>query len=330
MVKKWDFESDAVGWLNWELGAAWLIWDAHEVVRLEVLFALPAIGDEGVVTPGGAEVEAGEVGGEGRAGMVRRQPVVAEEHRRFIGAVAGHTADFVGRGITRHVKGFRHRQVADAGLSREIPPAHPDGMARDAFFVVKQVSVRHLHFGAFEDVVHGAMFGAHALGTGVEEGGVGKALTKQSGDALDVPAGVHGAEGAEVEEHGEAFHPLQPVDPFVHAAGELLEADAKAAVAVQSAGAEPVAVAIRSVVEDGVVFVIAHDGVGVAAFDHGAHEVEDFTDLGAAVDVVAQEDDFPAVRMAKAAAVGLVAEMVEEGEKLGVLAVDIANEIKAG
>ena len=76
--------------------------------------------------------------------------------------------------------------------------------------------------------------------------------------------------------------------------------------------------------------MVAHDGVGVAAFDHGAHEVEDFADLGAAVDVVAQEDDFPAVRMTKAAAVGLVAEMVEEGEKLGVLAVDIANEIKAG
>ncbi len=93
---------------------------------------------------------------------------------------------------------------------------------------------------------------------------------------------------------------------------------------------EETALTIRFGEEDGVVFVVAHDGVGVTAFDHGAHEEEDLADGRASVDVVAKEDDLAAFGVAKVATVGLVAEMVEEGEKLGVLAVDIADEIKAG
>ncbi len=76
--------------------------------------------------------------------------------------------------------------------------------------------------------------------------------------------------------------------------------------------------------------MVAHDGEGVAAFDHGADEVEDLSDLGAAVDVVAKEDDFSAVRMAETVAVPLIAEVLEEGEKLVVLAVDVADEVERG
>ncbi len=285
--KKWIFEADAFGWPNWELGTAWLIWDAHEVIRLEVLFAVPAVGDEGVVSTSSTEVEAGDVGSQRCAGVVRWQPIVTAEHWGLIGAVAGHATDFVVLSVPRHVEGLRKGEMADAGPFGEVPPAYPNGMALDAFFVVKQVSFWHLHFGAFEDVFHGAMLGAHALGTGVEKSRVGEALADETGNAFEVPAGVHGAEGAEVEEEGEVFHPVQPVGPFAHVLRELIEADAEAAVAVQSAWAEPVAVAIRSVVEDGVVFVIAHDGEGVAAFDHGAHKVEDLADGGTAVNVVA-------------------------------------------
>ncbi len=178
------------------------------MIQLEMLFALPAIGDEGVVTPCGAEVEAGEVGGERYAGVVWGKPVVTEEHGRFMRWVAGHAADFVVLSVPGHVEGLRKGEMADAGLCGEVPPAHPDGMALDAFFVVKKVSIRHLHFGAFEDVFHGAMLGAQLACAGVEEGGIGKALTDEAGNTLQIPAGVDGAKTAEVEEEGEVFHPL--------------------------------------------------------------------------------------------------------------------------
>ncbi len=107
MVEKLDFESDAVGWPNWVLGLAWLIWDAHELIRLEVLFAVPAIADEGVVSTSGAEVEAGDVGSQGCAGVVRWQPIVTAEHWGLIGSVAGHATDFVGQCFSWEIEGFR-------------------------------------------------------------------------------------------------------------------------------------------------------------------------------------------------------------------------------
>ncbi len=300
---------------------------ADKIIGNEVAFAVPAIGNEGVVTPCGAEVEAGEVGGKRCAGMVVRQPVVAEEDRRFVGAVAGNSADFVVLSVPRHVEGLRKGEMADAGPFGEVPPAHPNGMALDAFFVVKQVSIRHLHFGAFEDVFDSSMLWSHGTATGAKEIGVPEALANEAGDALDVPTGVNGTEGTEVEEHREEFHPLQPVCPFVHAASKLIEGGS---VGPNIAGAvllEETALTIRFGEEDGVVFVVAHNGEGIAAFDHGAHKVEDFPYLGATVDVVAQEEDFAALWVSETVALGLVAEMVEEGEKLGVLTVNVADQV---
>lgn len=89
-------------------------------------FSLPAVSDEGMVSTGGTEVQSGDVGCQGGAGVVRRQPVMTAEHWRLIGSVAGHAPDFVGQGVSWGVKGFRQRELADAGLSREIPPANSD------------------------------------------------------------------------------------------------------------------------------------------------------------------------------------------------------------
>ncbi len=221
--KKRIFEADAFGWPNWELGTAWLIWDAHEVIGLEVLFAVPAIADEGVVSTSRAEVEAGDVGSQGCAGVVRRQPIVTAEHWGLIGSVAGHATDFVVLSFAGHVERFRKGEMAYVSPFGEVPPAHPNGMALYAFFVVKQVSVRHLHFGAFEDVFHGAMLGAQSACAGVEEGGIGKALTNETGNSLQIPAGVDGAKVSEIEEEGEVLHPFQPFGPFVHVMRELIE-----------------------------------------------------------------------------------------------------------
>jgi hypothetical protein len=70
-------------------------------------FSLPAVSDEGVVSTGGAEVEAGDVGCQGCARVVRWQPVVTAEHWRLIRSVAWHAPDFVGQGVSWGVKGFR-------------------------------------------------------------------------------------------------------------------------------------------------------------------------------------------------------------------------------
>ena len=162
----------------------------------------------------------------------------------------------------------------------------------------------------------------------MEEGGVGEALTHEAWDTLQIPAGVDGAETTEVEEEGEAFHPFQPFGPFVHVLRELRETHTQTAVAVQPAGTQPVAPPIGFVVEDGVVFMVAHDGEGVAAFDHGADEVEDLPDFGAAVDVVAKENDATAFGVIETQPVRVVTEVEKQVDEFVVVAVDVADEVK--
>lgn len=172
------------------------------------------------------------------------------------------------------------------------------------------------------------MLWAEAAGAGAQEGGVGEALTHEVGNTLQIPAGVDGAEAAEVEEEGKAFHPCQPFGPFVHVLRELRETHPQTAVSVQPAGTQPVAPPIGLVVEDGVVFMVAHDGEGVAAFDHGADEVEDLPDLGAAVDVVAKENDAATLGVMKTQPVRVVTEVEKQVEEFIVVAVDIADKVK--
>ncbi len=78
-----------------------------KVSWIQESFSLPAVSDEGVVSAGGAEVEAGYVGRQGCAGVVWRQPIVTAENWGLIGSVAGHSPDLMGQGVSWGVKGFR-------------------------------------------------------------------------------------------------------------------------------------------------------------------------------------------------------------------------------
>ena len=139
---------------------------ADKMIGKEAVFAVPAIADEGVVSTGGAEVEASEVGGKRCAGVVGRQPVVAKEDRRFVGAVAGNSADFVVLRVPRRVEGLRKREMADAGLLGEIPPPDSDRVALSAFLVLIEVAIRHAHFRTFEDVFDCAMLWTQSANAG--------------------------------------------------------------------------------------------------------------------------------------------------------------------
>ena len=85
--------------------------------------------------------------------------------------------------------------------------------------------------------------------------------------------------------------------------------------------------AIRKVVEDGVVFVIAHDGVRIARIDHAPDDLEHSPDGRSPVNVIAKKDDLPSLRVVPSAPGFGVAELEEEGFEGSGMAVDVSYEI---
>ena len=80
-------------------------------------------------------------------------------------------------------------------------------------------------------------------------------------------------------------------------------------------------------IPDGVDFMIAENGVGVAAFHHVADGVQNLANVGAAIDVVTEEHSLPPLGVGVAAGSQLVAELVEESPEIQGTAVDVSDDV---
>ena len=80
---------------------------------------------------------------------------------------------------------------------------------------------------------------------------------------------------------------------------------------------------------DGVVFMVAHQGDRVSRIDHAADDLERFTDVGTAVDVV-PEKDHASFRMAWCAGCSPVPEAVQEVAEPRCVPVDVPDEVDSG
>ena len=82
------------------------------------------------------------------------------------------------------------------------------------------------------------------------------------------------------------------------------------------------------VIPDGVDFMIAENGVGVAAFHHVANGVQNLANVRATINVVTEEHSLAPLGVAIAAGSQLIAELVEESPEIQGTAVDVSDDVE--
>jgi len=97
-------------------------------------------------------------------------------------------------------------------------------------------------------VKHGLVGRGFTIGSGMEKHIILQRLAADRFDHLPVPTGMHGPQSAQIQEHRQPPHPLQPLRPFVRSIGELLQGHCDSAVLFEVPRTQPAALAVRSVV----------------------------------------------------------------------------------
>jgi len=159
----------------------------------------------------------------------------------------------------------------------------------------------------------------------------------QRGHRRVVPAAVHGAQAAQVEEHrqrAEALDPLRVGGGAVADRGDergVLRAVLRALRGRAAVRAQPLTGIARIVgrVADRVELVVAHHTPRVPRLDHAPDDLEHAQLVAATVDQVAEEQRLPPLRRPIAAARAHVAHRREQGFELAGLAVEVTDHVVA-
>lgn len=199
-----------------------------------------------------------------------------------------------------------------------------------AVFVVEGESGGERDFFTFESGFDGVEERLIGDAGGGEEGvGDAAVFLEAVGDGADgegIPAGVNEAKFSEVEPEGEGAEPVEGGTEFV--GGKLVEGGGVLSAIFVGVWSEEFAgvSGIGGGVGEGVEFVVAHDGECGACVDHAADDLESFADEGAAIDEVAEEEDFAlGVRIGRTAA--SIAEFFEESGEFVRMPVDVADDV---
>ncbi|MOA08310.1 hypothetical protein D3C78_1280650 [compost metagenome] len=121
-------------------------------------------------------------------------------------------------------------------------------------------------------------------------------LPAQDLDQIAVPAGMHHAEAAGIEEQRQRLEPAEEIAPVGGVAFELLQRlvdQPLVAGRVLAHVGPPAAGRRRRRPAQRIELVVAHDAQRLARGDHGVHPVQRLADARAAIDDVAEEQRLP-------------------------------------
>ena len=142
-----------------------------------------------------------------------------------------------------------------------------------------------------------------------------------------VPVRVDRAQAAQIQPQRESGEPPKVVFPFVLESPELGQSRGVLFDILRHPGTQPVAICSALMVEQRIVFMVAHDGLGVVVLDHVPHNLEDARDPRAAVDEVAEEQSLPPLGVVPDSLGLLVAELAEQCFERIRVAVDVADDV---
>lgn len=151
-------------------------------------------------------------------------------------------------------------------------------------------------------------------------------------DVLSVPAGMDHAHIAKVEEQGKGQEPCHhlvgPGTPNRELVDEgLMLGDVLGHMRPHVVVGHVQPVLALAVEMQGIQFVIAHDGHGIAVLHHGAHQFDDLSVAGTGVDEVTEEGSQSAIGMLPTATGRVVAESVQRGFQPIDVGVDVWNDV---
>lgn len=261
--------------------------------------------------------------------------VMPKEHRRFVRRIKprrdafGEWAIGQGRGIGNRQRSFPPR---GPGIT---PPFEAHLCSPCSSLVVESIAFGQGRFRSLQGI-HDS-FGERRslkrrfLQVFLPQPAIWSALEDQC-DVICIPAGMDHAHIAKVEEQGKGQKPRHhfggsgtPNRKFVDEGPMLVDVLGHMRSHVAVGHVQPVlALAVEM---QGIQFVIAHDGHGIAVLHHGAHQFDDLSVAGTGVDEVTEEGRQPAIGMLPTATGRVVAESVQRGFQPIDVGVDVGNDV---